>query len=449
MQIKNLTQFETFLKAHIPTRQALFVGDLGLKRAKYFLRLLGNPQNKIKVIHLAGTSGKGSTAHLTSHLLQSQGFKVGLSISPHLFDIRERLQINNQMLPEKLVLKYFQQVLPTISQMEKCKYGAPTYFEILIGLAFHIFTQEKVDYAVIETGLGGRLDGTNVVTTKNKICLLTKIGLDHTQILGSTISKIASEKAGIIGKQNTTINIQQSNTIQKIIKRKCQEKNAPLYLVKPQKNYRLISATQTETIFDFAFTDSELELKNIQLNLLGAHQVENCALALTCLALLSKRDKFLLDEKKLRTAMRNITLTGRMEIRKVAKGKTLILDGAHNPQKMTAFTSALKTIFPGQKFDFIVAFKKGKDFQKMLMQILPLANHLFLTNFSTSNQDDHWSSVDNLAIEKFLQQKKFQNFSIIANEQKAVLSAIKNSSHPVVITGSLYLLSSVYGYLKK
>ena len=249
--------------------------------------------------------------------------------------------------------------------------------------------------------------------------------------------------------QQDYINNLQSNTIQKIIKRKCQEKNAPLYLVKPQKNYRLISATQTETIFDFAFTDSELELKNIQLNLLGAHQVENCALALTCLALLSKRDKFLLDEKKLRTAMRNITLTGRMEIRKVAKGKTLILDGAHNPQKMTAFTSALKTIFPGQKFDFIVAFKKGKDFQKMLMQILPLANHLFLTNFSTSNQDDHWSSVDNLAIEKFLQQKKFQNFSIIANEQKAVLSAIKNSSHPVVITGSLYLLSSVYGYLKK
>ncbi len=169
MQIKTLSQFEAYLKTRIPTREALFVGDLGLQRAKYFMRLLGNPQNKLKVIHIAGTSGKGSTAYLTSQLLQSQGFRVGLSISPHIFDIRERIQINNQLPTEKLILGYFNQILPTIEKMEKCRYGTPTYFEILVGLAYYIFAKEKLDYAVIETGLGGRLDGTNTVTNKNKI----------------------------------------------------------------------------------------------------------------------------------------------------------------------------------------------------------------------------------------------------------------------------------------
>lgn len=127
MRIKTLPQFEKFLKTRIPSREALFMGDTGIKRTKYFMRLLGDPQDKMKVIHIAGTSGKGSTAYLMSHLLQSQGFKVGLSVSPHIFNIRERIQIDNELPAEKLILKYFNEILPIISQMEKHRYGAPTY----------------------------------------------------------------------------------------------------------------------------------------------------------------------------------------------------------------------------------------------------------------------------------------------------------------------------------
>ncbi len=454
MQIKTLPQLEAFLKTRIPTREALFVGQLGLRRAKYFMELLGNPQNKLRVIHIAGTSGKGSTAHLASHLLQSQGFSVGLSISPHVFDVRERMQINNQLPSEKLILKYFNQLLPTILQMEKCKYGSPTYFEIIVGLAYFIFEKEKMDYAIIETGLGGRLDGTNTVTNKNKICIITKIGLDHTEILGNTIAKITAEKAGIIQNQNAVISHQQSATSNQIIAAKCQEKKAALYLLKPQKSYSLVSSNQKETVFDFNFTGPELssevllKLQNIKISLLGTHQIENCALALTCLTVLSKRDKFILDEIKLRSALKKINIPGRMEIRKNGK-EYVVIDGAHNPQKMGALISSLKTIFPNQKFDFIIAFKKGKDFKKILSHILPIANQIYLTDFSTSNQDNRASSIENIEIIAYLKQNKFENYSIINNNEKEILSVINGSSKFVILTGSLYFIGSIYGYLQK
>jgi len=459
MQIKTLLQFEAYLKTRIPNREALFVGDLGLQRAKYFMRLVGNPQNKLKVIHIAGTSGKGSTAYLTSRLLQSQGFRVGLSISPHIFDIRERIQIDNQLPTEKMILRYFNQILPTIEKMEKCPYGAPTYFEILVGLAYYIFAKEKLDYAVIETGLGGRLDGTNTVTNKNKICLITKIGLDHTEILGNTVAKIASEKAGIIQNQNIVINIQQSTNTQAIINKKCQDKKAILYSIKPQKNYKLISSTKTATIFDFNFANSELnsdselssesplKLRNIQLNLIGAHQIENCSIALACLSILSKRDKFAINETSMRSSLKKISIPGRMEIRKIGKNP-LIIDGAHSPQKMEALIGSLEKIFPDQKFNFILAFKKGKDFKKMLKKILPIANHIFLTGFSTTNQDDYWNSVDNAEISAYFKKEKFKNFSIIQNNRKEILSTVKESKKTTVLTGSLYLIGSIYSDLK-
>lgn len=445
MKFKTLAQFEAFLQTRIPTRDALFMGDIGLKRAKFFMKLLGNPQNKLKVIHIAGTSGKGSTAHLISHILKSQGFSVGLSISPHIFDIRERMQINNELPSEKMVLKYFNQILPMILQMEKSKYGMPTFFEINVALAFHMFAKEKLDYAVMETGLGGTLDATNTVSSKNKICIITKIGLDHTEILGDTLTKIAGEKAGIIQRQNTVVNIQQTKGARNAIEEQCKIRKAKLFQIN-KKNYSVSSSTASETVFDFSFEDSTF--KNLNLGLIGKHQAENCSLALTCLSLLSRRDKFEMNEKNLRTALEKIRIAGRMEILKTEK-QTMIIDGAHNPQKMEALTSNLAKIYPEQKFTFIVAFKKGKDFQEMLEKIIPLADKIILTQFSTSGMDNNWNSIDNEEISTFLKSQKFKNFSIIGNKKSEIKNIIKASKKPVVITGSLYLISSIYPHLKK
>lgn len=193
MSINNFKQAEEFLASHIPkTTSTIFPGEVGLNRAKDFLHLLGDPQEKLKIIHVAGTSGKGSTCYLISSLLESQGFKVGLHQSPHLTDVTERFQINNQNISKEDFVDYLNKIIPAI---EKIKHI--TYFEILVGLAFYIFNDKKVDYAVMETGLGGWYDGTNVVSRPDKLSVITKIGLDHTAILGETIEKIALQKAMI------------------------------------------------------------------------------------------------------------------------------------------------------------------------------------------------------------------------------------------------------------
>jgi dihydrofolate synthase/folylpolyglutamate synthase len=420
------------------------MGDIGLKRAKYLMELLGNPQNKLRIIHIAGTSGKGSTAYLMSHILRSQGFSVGLSISPHIFDIRERMQINNKLTDEKTILNYFHQILPFIEKMNNCQYGMPTFFEINIALAYYMFAQEKLDYVVMETGLGGMLDATNTVTSKNKICIITKIGLDHTEILGKTLAKISEQKAGIIQKQNIVISHQSSASALKIIRSRCEKQNNELHIIKPSHNFQIQKSTWQKTQFDFSF--HQLALKNINLSLIGAYQAENCSLALATLSLISERDIFTINEIKLRKELENIHINGRCEIRKLGK-QTLILDGAHNPQKMQSFVHNITQIYPKQKFTFIVAFKKGKDYKGMLKKIIPLADKILLSHFSTSSTDNHWNSINNQEISTFLRFLKFKNFSIISSEHPNILENVRLSKKPIIITGSLYLIGSMYKYI--
>lgn len=239
VKVKTLSDIENFLKDRILLRSAEFSSGHGLKRTQYFLKLIGNPQNKIKVIHIAGTSGKGSTATLISQMLASQDFKVGLHLSPHVIDIRERFQINNKLPDEKKVVKYFNQILPAIEQMEVSSYGTPTYFEIIVALSFYMFLNEGLNYAVMETGFGGLYDATNCVSNKNKVVILTKIGLDHMRILGKNISEIAFQKASIIHSHNYVISIQQYPSAQKVIKRIANKNNAYIQWVIPHKNFIL------------------------------------------------------------------------------------------------------------------------------------------------------------------------------------------------------------------
>ena len=308
-----------------------------------------------------------------------------------------------------------------------------------------------MDYAVIETGLGGTLDATNTVTNRNKICIITRLGLDHTEILGKTIPKIAEQKAGIIGFKNIVISQQSSATGMRIIQKRCTNKNATLNIIS-KKNHKIISTSSQKTEFNFSFKD--IGIKNINLGLIGIHQAENCSLALTCLSILSKRDKFQVKEKKLRKTLQNISIAGRFEIKNIDKN-TIIIDGAHNPQKMEAFISNLAAIYPEQKFTFIAAFKKNKDFQEMLKKMIPLADKILLTEFSTrlnnrqaSVQDNTFSSIGNQKITTFLKSQKFKNFEIISNKKSEILKIINTSKKPVVITGSLYLIGSLYKYLK-
>src|SRR3990167_8385489 len=227
--------------------------ELGLERISHLLKLLGNPQNKFKSIHIAGTSGKGSTAFYISRLLQeskSQRVKVGLHISPHLVDIRERLQINGKLIPMNRFARLIGEIKPAVESMKDSKVGYPSYFEILVAAAFLYFAKVQVDWAVVEVGLGGRLDATNVLIPA--ISVITNVGLDHTDILGKTVEEIAWEKAGIIkagvpvvtgcpsthfarpGSSNLHNSSGSSRKALEVIEKVAKEKNAPLITINTQ-----------------------------------------------------------------------------------------------------------------------------------------------------------------------------------------------------------------------
>lgn len=412
MKFQNFDQAQKFLFSRIPTQDRVrHQAGFGLERTIEFLKLLGSPQNKLKVIHIAGTSGKGSTAYLISHLLKYLGFEVGLHVSPHLLDIRERFQINNDLISKEKFVAYLNQIMPAYTQIGQTKYGYPTYFEIGTALSFYISCQEGVDYQIAETGVGGLFDATNSVDNKDKVAVLTKIGLDHTKILGNTIAKIALQKAEIIHENNLCISTWQVKSAREVIEKLVSKRHARLvYVRRPTK---------------------------LELGLKGRYQQENAAVALEVVRQFAKRDKFKIDNAKIRRALETAYFPGRMDIKNIG-GKQVILDGAHNPQKMRAFISSLKQLFPNQKFNFLVAFKKGKDYTKMLKIIRPYANKIFATEFFKPQQD--WVSFTMPA-------EQIDADQIIPDTKLAFKTALAQSD-TLVITGSLYLLSDIYKLLK-
>lgn len=432
MKIKNLKQAQKFLYSFIPKNiKSQFPAEFGLKRAQYFLKILQDPQEKIKIIHVAGTSGKGSTCFFLSQILEAQNFKVGLHLSPHLIDIRERFQINNQLLTENKFCHYLNEILPKIKEMKESKFQSISYFEILVGLAFYIFAKEKVDYAVIETGMGGLYDGTNVVQNNNKVSLITKIGLDHTKILGNTYQKIAYQKGMIINHNSVNFSQKQKNSAKKQIEEIAKNKNAQLEFIEEKQNYQIIS-------------ENEFEFKKhkFRLALNGKHQIENCTLALECLKYLSKRDIFKINCEKIKKKLVKVKFAGRGQIEKI-KNKKIIIDGAHNPQKMNALLKIIDCKFNNKKIDFILAFKSGKDYQKMLKKIVKKANKIYLTSFFTENQDLIHFCVDPNLIAKTLEKMNFNNYEIINNHNQ-IKNLIKNSKNNICLTGSLYLIGEIY-----
>ncbi len=422
MGINSYNQALKFLFSHIPGKETrVYSGELGLKRMKHLASLIGYLQESIPVIHIAGTSGKGSTATMITEILMAHGLKVGLHVSPHLVDIRERFQINRKLVSKEFFIETLNEVIPYVTQMHQSKFGAPTYFEINTALAYLIFKKKKVDVAVIETGLGGLLDGTNIVSNSKKLCVITRIGLDHTEILGTTLPEIASQKAGIIQVGNTVVALKQEESVQQVIKKVAKLKQAKLTFVE---------------------TD-----KHLKLGVRGDFQLENASLAIEASRQWLENFGKIYDEKKASSVLKNISITGRFDVRQV-HGKTVIIDGAHNPEKMTAFISSLKKYYPGRKFKFIIAFKKGKNYQDMLPIIMPLADTLVLTKFSSSQQEAIDMSEDPKVILEVAKNLGARNVSLSPAPKLALKEALDGNDEIIVITGSIYLQEEILRYLR-
>lgn len=442
MKIKTFNEAKLYLRGFQKSQKEQKKLNGKLNRTLALANLAGNPQEKMKVIHIAGTSGKGSTCTILSRILADQRLKIGLSLSPHIYDIRERCQVNNDLISETTFCKYLNEFKPFIEKISDSKYGKPSYFEIMIVLAYYIFYKENVDYAAMETGLGGRLDATNIVKNRKKVVVITRIGKDHMDLLGNTLSKIAKEKSAIIQPFNPVFTIFQNPKVLKVIASQAQEKHSGIFILKKTINYSNPIFSKNAMRFDFNFQDTLI--KNINLSLLGDYQAENSTLAIAVSYFLKSRDGFSLDAQKLKKTLTNIKIPARFD-RITYLGKQIIIDGAHNEQKMSAFIKSLKKIHPNTKFDFLIAFKKGKNYSSMLKYIIPIARKITITGFAMGKQTDIFGPEETENILHSIERKyKYRNVRIEKDFTKAVEIAVCGADKRLIITGSIYLASDFY-----
>ena len=409
MVIKNFDEAHAALRGFYVNARVNY--DLGLMRK--LMAYLGNPQDKLRVIHLAGTSGKTSTAYYVAALLQAANAKVGLTVSPHVDEVNERVQINLEPLTEREFCKALTEFLGLIK-----KSGLqPSYFEVMVAFAYWEFVRKQVDYAVVEVGLGGLLDGTNVVSRKDKVCVITDIGLDHTEILGETLAEIAAQKAGIIYPGNDVFMYEQGPEVMLTVQSVCSSLPAQLHIVPP-----------------FA------AIKNESLPLFQQH---NLGLAVQVVNFVVQRDQLstLTDEHI--TQVIKLRIPARME--RFATGeKVLIVDGSHNGQKLATLAESVKSAYPGEKVAALTAFVDGPEsrWQGGLVEIFKLADHVTLTEFR-AEQDVPKDSIKATKLQEFCESQNYESTEVIPDPASALDALLARSERVLLVAGSFYLLNSI------
>jgi len=387
----------------ILTSSSKFHIELGLGRISKILELLGNPQDKLKVIHVAGTNGKGSTCAIIAQILKEAGFKTGFFSSPHLVKYTERFRINGfEIEGEEFAKRVFK-----ICDLADKNNIALTEFEILTALGFEWFYDCGVDYLVLEVGLGGRLDATNVVK-KPVVSVITAIDFDHTERLGKTINEIAFEKGGII-KEGVPLVLGFQNKGFQVLKELAKEKRAPIIPAKP-----------VETVFENNVNYAVVEGEKLVFNLLGNWQGENLALALSVMKHLN------VNKGIIKNGLRNVNWYGRFQY---FPNRNLIVDGAHNPNGTKALRESLDKYFPNQNFCFIYGALKNKDYSNSLKNLVREGDELYFCTFNNYNSETY----ENLA------------HSINFSSKKISISDINNLKSPLltVICGSLYMIGNI------
>jgi len=445
------TSARQYLEAFVQSSTFGNTPHLALQRAKALMASVGNPQNRLPVIHLAGTSGKGSTATILAALLHAHGLNIGLGLSPHVRHLLERIQVNGSPVDESDFCRVLGEMVPAINAIQSSQWGAPSFFEILIALSYRLFEQHGVDVVVMETGLGGRYDATNTVTRADKIALFTEIGYDHVEVLGNTLAKIAFQKAGIIQPHNRVLTFLQAPDAQAVIAAESAAQDAQLTIFIPASAIHNLHLYPTKVLFDLALPD-QTPLHSLRLSLAGAHQAHNAGLAIAAAHLFLSGSGRNLNEVAIRHALAHISLPGRMEQRRW-RGAHFIIDGAHNPQKMYALCNALASLYPGERFVFVVAFKQGKDHRAIIAQLLPLAMQLILTRFDNQDQGMPVKAADPDELAALLPLNSNIPVVVTPNVAEALAAAAAHASAtsptpaPIIVTGSLYLLAEVYTVL--
>lgn len=396
-------------------------GPYKLDRMIQLMNYLGNPQNNYHVIHVAGTSGKSSTCYYTASLLKEAGYTVGLTVSPHVDQISERAQINMQPLDEPAYCQKFSEFMGIV----EASAVEPSYFELLIAFAYWLFAEVTVDIAVVEVGLGGLLDGTNVVTRSDKVCVITDIGLDHTEVLGNSIEEITWQKAGIIGGRNTVFSYDQGAPVNDVIQKVSIAKKAHVTTIKFEN-----ILTQKLLSFLPIFQQKNFNLAKIV--------VEDF--------LESEHAKKLTSSQLTHAA--KTTIPARMEVISLHE-KQIILDGAHNEQKITALVTAFKVKYGSNPAALLVSFgtNKSSDVQKSLGLLRTIGSTIIVTSF-TLFQDEKRTSIDGTILEDYCQKLGFKSIQVIADPLKAYRQLLRCEEQLVMITGSYHLIRHIKPFIE-
>ena len=405
---------------------------LGLENISKILAAFENPHLKIPCIHVAGTNGKGSISVFLESILRSSGNRVGLFTSPHFLDFRERIQIDREYIPRDHFIALSLKLKTTIKSLDIL----PTYFEFSTALAFLFFLDQKVDWIILEVGLGGRLDSTNVC--EPEVSIISSISMDHQAYLGNTLESIAFEKASIIKKAGIVIADKQKRNVEKVILDIAKKQGAEVKFREKDFFATRKSFNWKDQTFDFDSPYGKLE--GLKTNLIGTHQVFNASLAIESVMNLKERG-FLVPKEAIREGVLNCQWEGRLEV--TQENPFIVLDSAHNVDSVKFLTKAIREHFKYNKCIVVLGLMKDKDIEKMGLILLEIADQMILTKPNLER------SFDPVVLKKVLSNIE-KPIDIIEEIQYSIHTAKKlaNPGDLICITGSLFTIAEAKHFLK-
>jgi dihydrofolate synthase/folylpolyglutamate synthase len=395
----------------------------GLSSTSNLLARLGNPHKNLKAVHIAGTNGKGSTAAMLSAVLTRIGMQVGLYTSPHLVRFNERFRINDQDVDDRVIIDVFLRVKDVVDEGEP-----PTFFEMTTAMALCLFAERAVDYAILEVGMGGRLDATNII--QPEITIINNIAFDHQEFLGLTLGRIAREKAGIIKQGVPLITAVKQPAALAVIKERCSALGAPCYRVGQQIKVRSRSARC------FSYRGLKWRLENLQLPLAGRHQLLNAATALGALEVLEQLGRLHPTTEQLQEGLNKTRWPGRLEW--FSQRPPVLLDGAHNNAGIVSLRKALQEEYTYKRLIIVLGIMADKDLWGMLHRLAPLADHIILT------RPRYERAAEPEALREMA--GEFANRTELIRSVRQALKRAMTLATPedlVVVTGSLYFIGEV------
>jgi dihydrofolate synthase / folylpolyglutamate synthase len=425
-------------------RQAILrynVTTFNLDRMKKLLASLGNPHKKIATVHVAGTKGKGSTCTMLAKMLEANGYKIGLYTSPHVVSLHERIMVNSTMISESAMLGLINRVYSPVERMAKAN-ETPTFFEIMTAMAFMHFVDEETDIAIIETGLGGRLDSTNVI--EPKVVGITSLSLDHMNQLGKTIELIAQEKAGIFKKGVPVVTVPQDPGAMRVLKRHATATKAPISVTGHDIDfsYRFESSREHGPHTRICVTTPTSKFEHLRVPLPGEHQAVNCGLALALLDKL-KSHGYEIDDEKAINGLKDVSMTGRMEF--ICEDPRIMVDAAHNAASIKALIAAIGQHIPYDSMVVIFGCNSDKDVPGMLAQLQYGADKVI---FTKSNSPKAMYPQDLADIYGEICGKMCQTALTLREALRIAQSAV-GKEDLICITGSFYLVGQAKMDLSK